>query len=189
MQICGNMSILNSDLMYSDMPSHTLHYLAQLVAKGAAVPEAFLSEAAKFKPVSCEDLSNAVVHSMNSDLTGQFAVRGADEHSIKEILGLIEGASGKNAGETKASNEWMGMPEQLLAEFAHGQTISKNMEMMVNHFGKNTEECPVPGECFWSASSTSHSAASISDSYKSKLIDTASLSEPSLGDYYCPQLN
>lgn len=126
---------------------------------------------------------------MNSSMTGQYAVRGSDEHSIKEILGLIEAASEKTVGKTKASNIWMGMPEQLLAEFAHGQTISKNMEMMVDHFGKNTDECPVPGECFYSASASEPKSASISESYNNKGIDSASLSEPSLGDYYCPQLN
>jgi len=189
LQINGNMTIMNTDLVYSDKSSHTLHYLAQLVAKGSALPKAFLSEDAKFKPVACEDLANSVMHSMNSNMTGQFAVRGASEHSIKEIVGLIEEASGKSAGSSKASNVLMDLLCLLFAEFAHGQTITKNMEHMVKHFAKNVDECPVPGDCFWGATASKPTGASISESYKTNGVDAQSLSEPSLGDYCCPQLN
>jgi hypothetical protein len=91
-----------------------------LVAGDKAVPAAFKSEVAKFMPVGSEDLLKAISHSMNSSLTGQYAVRGSDEHSMKEILALIETAAGKEAGSSKTSNEWMELPAQLMAEFSFG---------------------------------------------------------------------
>lgn len=112
-------------------------------------------------PVGSEDLLKAISHSMNSSLTGQYAVRGSDEHSMKEILALIETAAGKEAGSSKTSNEWMELPAQLMAEFSFGQTQTKNMEHLVKHFEQNADMSPVPGDCFWNATATKPTGMSV----------------------------
>ena len=44
-----------------------------------------------------DDLANAIAHiQKNGAMHGQHAVRGSEEHSIKEIVSMIEYASNKN---------------------------------------------------------------------------------------------
>jgi hypothetical protein len=45
------LSILNTDLVYGNHSSHVVHYMQQCAMVGK-IPQAFLTEDAKFKPVS-----------------------------------------------------------------------------------------------------------------------------------------
>ena len=64
------------------------------------IPQAFLSEDAKFKPVSQTDLVRAITSARDTGLTGQWAVRGDQEVSVKQLLQMIERQCGKNEGST-----------------------------------------------------------------------------------------
>ena len=44
MQICSDLTILNTDLVYSDQASHSLHYMAQCIAGGKGLGAAMLSD-------------------------------------------------------------------------------------------------------------------------------------------------
>jgi hypothetical protein len=72
---------LNTDLVYSDKPTHLIHYIAQRVAKGS-IAAPFLSEAT-FKPISSEDVATAVAHKLLNGGHGHFALRGDKELTIK----------------------------------------------------------------------------------------------------------
>ena len=85
----ARMSILNTDLVFGDQPSHMVHYMPQCAFAGK-IQQAFTSEAAKFKPVGQSDLTKAIASSMDSNLTGQFALRGSEEVSSRQLLNLIE---------------------------------------------------------------------------------------------------
>ena len=52
---------------------------------------------ASFKPVHKNDVVKAVSHQLSSSAHGHFGLSGSSEHSIKQILGMVEGASGKGA--------------------------------------------------------------------------------------------
>ena len=189
LQICPDMTILESDLVYSDQPSHALHYMAQMIAGGKGLGAGLLSEKAKFKPVSCVDLTQAVAHSMGEErLTGHFAVQGADEHSALEITHLIEGACGKEVGSSKPRNEMLHKLMQGVIDFKYGQTIDGNIVDMMTHFHEHTDESPVQGDSFWEASGLQLSGASLADHYKTG-VDAESLQHPSVGEYAAPQLN
>lgn len=69
---------------------------------------------------------------------------------MKDLLELVEHASGKDAGSTKKLGMWN--PKLLLNEFFFGQTIHHNMECMLAYFDENSaEEKPVQGDDFWAA--------------------------------------
>ena len=55
------MTLLSSDIVYSDEPTHLMQYLAQNVNKGSLNP-AFMSKDAAFRPVHSEDVASAVAH-------------------------------------------------------------------------------------------------------------------------------
>lgn len=55
-----NLTILNTDLVFSEGPSHLLHFAAQSIAKGS-IPVSFLGQAA-FKPIHSDDLARAIAH-------------------------------------------------------------------------------------------------------------------------------
>ena len=76
-----HLTILNTDLVYSDQPTHLIHYIAQKVAAGS-IPAPFLSDAV-FKPISADDVASAVAHKLLNPGHGHFALRGDKEYSIK----------------------------------------------------------------------------------------------------------
>jgi hypothetical protein len=87
------MSLLNTDLVFGDDPTHVMHYMNQCAMAGK-INKAFLTEDAKFKPVHHSDLTKAIATSMDGGVTGQHALRGADEVSVRELLSLIENSCG-----------------------------------------------------------------------------------------------
>ena len=74
--------MLNTDIVTGKDPQHIVHYMTQCAFAGK-IQGSLLSEAAKFQPVYSGDLSSAVKHSMDSGLSGQFAVRGREEASMR----------------------------------------------------------------------------------------------------------
>lgn len=76
-----NLTILNTDLVYSDKPTHLIHYVAQKVAKGS-IAAPFLSDAT-FRPISSDDVASAVAHKLQKGGHGHFALRGEKELTIK----------------------------------------------------------------------------------------------------------
>ena len=181
----STLAILNTDIIYGKKPSHLLHYAAQKVAKGTA-PLAFHSELAKFKPLHDGDLFIAVNHSMQSSLSGQFSVRGNSELSMKEMLTLIETASGK--GENTTGKPFPYSPMLFVEEFLHGMTIDRNMECLLEHMDQHPEENLVPGEDFWSHIA-SQPQSDVRSFYAANKVDHESLELPSTGDYKMPHLN
>jgi hypothetical protein len=151
LQLNKNLTILNTDLVFGSNPSHLLHFAAQKVAAGTA-PECFHSELAKFKPLHDADLYSAVNHAMQSSSTGQFAVRGKDEVSMKQMLNMIETASGK--GENTTGKPFAYSPGLWVEEFFFGMTINRNMASLVEYAEAHPDENLVPGDCFWSATAS-----------------------------------
>jgi uncharacterized protein YbjT (DUF2867 family) len=93
-----NMTILNTDLVFSDEPTHMLHYMAQKSAT-SKIPRAFLQNDVHFNPVHSEDVANAVAHVLANPGHGQFAVQGGKAVSLADMMGLIDQATG---GTTRA---------------------------------------------------------------------------------------
>ena len=83
------MSILSTDLVFGAQPSHLVHYMHQCAFAGKIQP-AFKSEGASFKPVSQTDLTKAIALSVDSGMSGQFAVRGSEEVSVGQLLNMVE---------------------------------------------------------------------------------------------------
>ena len=182
-----NMTILNTDLVYGEKPTHLLHYVAQCVHSGKISSE-FHGDA-KFKPVHYEDLSNAVANLMSNARPGHFAVRGNEEHSIKDLVHLIEHANGKSSGSTGLNKPLpLGFsPSQMVDDFFHGTTIDRNMINLVAHFNSH-HESPVNGECLFSTigATQEHNASQWFQGHKQ---NEALLAEPSTGDYKMPHMN
>ena len=123
---------------------------------------------------------------MNSSSTGQFAVRGKDQLSMKELLTLIESASGKGENTTGKDSEWS--PRLFIEEFLHGMTIDRNMECLVEHLHAHPEVNPVPGNDFW-ASTASQPQGDVRAFYAQNRVNHDLLASPSKGDYKMPHLN
>ena len=66
-------SILNTDLVFSNGPTHLLHYIAQKVASGK-IPRGFLQEDVSFNPIHSDDVSKAVSHLIANPSHGHWAL-------------------------------------------------------------------------------------------------------------------
>lgn len=176
------MTILNTDLVYSDQPTHLIHYIAQKVAAGS-IPAPFLSDAT-FNPISAQDVASAVAHKLVNGGHGHFALRGEKELTIKQIVGIIERASHKTEGSTQASKF---NPLLLVEEFFTGLTVDQNMANMVQYFATNKKQ-PVTGADFWQAEQLK-ATTDFESFFRSNTVSHASLAEPSYGAYKLPWLN
>lgn len=147
----GKMSILNSDLVYGPDATHLVHYMHQCAMAGK-IKASFLSDDAKFKPVHSGDLANAVAKAMDTGRAGQFAVRGSEEVSIRQLLNLVEDSCGVEQGKTGGRFEMPILPlTRMLEEFLVGMAADTNMAEMLAYFAENQKVSPVTGQCFFDA--------------------------------------
>jgi uncharacterized protein YbjT (DUF2867 family) len=146
LQSSNALTILNTDLVFSNESTHLLHYIAQCVNKGK-IPRGFLQGDVNFKPVHSDDVANAVAHMIANPGHGQFALQGDKSVSLAEIVNLIEKASGKAEGQTSAQR--FNNPMSLIDEFWTGLTVSQNM---LNLVLDSKDECVMTeAESFWQA--------------------------------------
>ena len=146
----AKMSLLNADLVFGSDPTHLVHYMHQCAMAGK-IQAPFLSNDAKFKPVHHADLTRAVALSMDGGITGQYAVRGAEEVSSQALLNLVEKSCGVEEGATKARFETPIFPlTKMFEEFLVGVGADTNMAEMLAYFSEN-QDAPVTGKDFWEA--------------------------------------
>ena len=91
------MSILNTDLIFGPDPSHVVHYMQQC-AMTSKIQAPFLSQEGNFKPISQADLTRAIVYARDTGLSGQWAVRGEQNVTPKQLMNIVEQACGKQEG-------------------------------------------------------------------------------------------
>lgn len=145
-----NITILNTDLVYAENPTHMLQYIAQGVHKGS-LQRGFLQKDVQFKPVHANDVASAVAHVLANPGHGQHALRGNQEISLAELVNLVEKAQGKIEGSTSAKpfNNLLG----FLDEFMTGVTVDANL---LNLVLDAKDEYPITVESdFWQASGLS----------------------------------
>jgi len=179
----GKMSVLSSDLVFGKDASHLIHYMHQCAFAGKIQSE-FLSDIAKFKPVHQADLVRAIERSMEGGLAGQFAVRGSEEVSSRQLLNLVEKSCGMEAGSTKPRKDTPLFPlGKMFEEFMVGMGADTNMAEMISHFGQSSG-APVTGEDFWHASESEPQEA-LSQFFKSHnvSVEDESLLLPTFGGY------
>lgn len=88
---------------------------------------------------------------MDNSVTGQHALRGAEEVSIVELLNMVEKSCGVEAGNTKARFETPVLPiAKMMEEFFIGMGADTNMAEMLAYFSEN-QDAPVTGADFWAA--------------------------------------
>lgn len=146
----AKMSLLNTDLVFGSDATHLVHYMHQCAMAGK-IQAPFLSNDAKFKPVHHADLTRAVALSMDGGMTGQYAVRGAEEVSSQALLNLVEKSCGVEEGATKARFETPILPlAKMFEEFMVGVGADTNMAEMLAYFSEN-QDAPVTGKDFWEA--------------------------------------
>ena len=176
------MSILNTDLVFGNDPSHLVHYMNQCAMAGK-IQASFLSEDAKFKPVHNADLTKAIAQSIDSSLTGQFALRGAETVSSRALLNLVEQSCGFDEGRTKKLETLLPVG-RMLEEYLVGMGADTNMAEMIAYFAENQSVAPVSGNDFWTATGTS-ADESLSAFYSSHRVeeDDERLLTPTFGGY------
>jgi hypothetical protein len=133
-----NLTIMNTDLVFSEGPSHLLHFAAQSVAKGS-IPASFLGQAS-FRPIHTDDIGRAIAHvQKNGTMHGQHAIRGTEEHKLMQIILMIEQASGKSSTQAKKSLPLGFTPLLWLEEFVSGITTDTNMSKMLEFFNAHSD--------------------------------------------------
>ena len=147
----SKLSILNTDLVYGRDSAFLTHYMAQCAMVGSIKGSFLASDGAQFKPINDADLSRAVSLGLDGNINGQFALRGEDSVSTKELMSLIEVSCGKEAGSTKAKMQIPIFPiGRILEEFTTGICQDTNMAEMVETFNQSKAD-PVTGDDFWAA--------------------------------------
>ena len=86
----SKLSILNTDLVYGRDSAFLTHYMAQCAMVGSIKGSFLASDGAQFKPINDADLSRAVSLGLDGNINGQFALRGEDSVTTKELMSLIE---------------------------------------------------------------------------------------------------
>mmetsp|Transcript_20885 Transcript_20885/g.25648 ORF Transcript_20885/g.25648 Transcript_20885/m.25648 type:complete len:308 (-) Transcript_20885:184-1107(-) len=146
----SKMSVLSSDLVFGKDPTHLVHYMHQCALAGK-IQGPILSDDAKFKPVHHADLTRAIERSMSAGLTGQFAVRGTEEVTSRQLLNLVEKSCGVEPGNTRARFETPVFPvARMMEEFLVGMAADTNMAEMIQYFSEN-QDAPVSGQDIWQA--------------------------------------
>ena len=148
LSVNSKLSVLNTDLVFGPEPSHVVHFMMQCAMAGK-IQQPFLSEKASFKPVHQDDLVAAITQVGTRGLTGQWAVRGSQEVTAKQLLNMVEQSCGKQAGQTTASMQLPLLPPfRILEEFFYGIAMDTNMAEMIGHFEED-QEGPVTGKSIW----------------------------------------
>ena len=92
---------------------------------------------------------------MASGVTGQHALRGADEVNMRELINLIEKSCGIEEGKTKPQFLLPLFPvTRMIEEILVGMAADTNMVEMIDHFN-NSDDAPVTGTDFWTATGAS----------------------------------
>ena len=151
------------------------------------IKAAFLSDEAKFRPVHSTDLASAVASAMgdSASLSGQYALRGNTELSIRELLNLVEESCGVEAGKTGARFETPLLPlGRMLEEFLVGMAADTNMAEMLAYFAENPKESPVTGDCFFGAAGLTQEG-DVQEFFKKHRVtdEDESLLLPTFGGY------
>jgi len=147
-----NLTILSSDLVFGSREGYLTPYIAQSAFAGK-LPASFFNEAAKFSPIHYEDLARAIAHKLENAGHGQFAVRGEEELSIKQLVNVIEKACGKPEGHTKAKRTLPFEISTIIEEFFTGITHDTNMTRLIDTQASGVET--ISGANFWEASELS----------------------------------
>jgi nucleoside-diphosphate-sugar epimerase len=94
------MTILNSNIVFG-RDSYLVHYMTQCAAAGKINAKIGGSTGYNYKPVSTEDLSQAVdsaLNNFNQVIGKRFIVNGKDETTLKDLMGILEQSVGKAPG-------------------------------------------------------------------------------------------
>ena len=182
----SGLSILNTDLVYGRNSSFLTHYMAQCASVGSIKAEFLAENGAQFKPINDADLSRAITLGLDANVKGQFALRGEDAVTTKELLALIEQSVGKEAGSTGALREIpFFSPGRILEEFTTGICQDTNMAQMVDTFNTSKAD-PVTGDDFWSTVGSAPEEK-LNDWFQGYKLDEEQLvehlSRPSFGSY------
>lgn len=178
----ASLSILNTDLVYGRESAFLTHYMAQCAMVGSIKGSFVAEDGAHFKPINQADLNRAISLGLDRNINGQFALRGEESVTAKELLNLIERSCGKEADSTKALREIPFLsPSRILEEFTTGICQDTNMAEMVDTFNRSKDE-PVKGEDFW-ATVGSAPEEKLSDWYQGHAVDEEQLSRPTFGSY------
>lgn len=133
-------------------------------------------------PIHSEDLSAAVEQILANVGHGQYAARGNEEITLKQLVHLISQSCGKDTvvGETLAYNPLLG-----IEEFFTGMTVTQNVRNLAKHFQSSK---PVSGKCVFTEKGIKQNH-NVNAFFKKHHITTESLELPSLGDDKLPHLN
>lgn len=119
-----------------------VHFMTQCAMAGK-VPHTFIDKSAKFlyKPVHHDDLSKAVHTAFGNKHAGEsFSVSGNEEMTIRELMGYLERAAGRDVGTVIAKRE---LPffelSSYVEEFFSGVTHDKNMVALLKHYEAHPE--------------------------------------------------
>jgi len=144
------LTILNTDLIYGQDPTHMIHFMAQCALAGKIHREFFFTKEANFKPIHHDDVTRAVAHAMEHPIHDQFKVRGEEKISIKALLNLIEQSCDKTPGSTRALTKIPFLKlSEFFEEFFIGITHDRNMRLLLQHLEDHPMDCPCPGTDFW----------------------------------------
>ena len=130
------------------------------------------------------DLTSAVDVAMGGGMAGQFAVRGTEEVSARELLNLVEASCGREPGSTKARMRLPFLPPGLmLEELLVGLGADTNMAEMLTYFDQNAED-PVSGDDVWAATGM-EPAEALKQFFQNHRVseDDESLLLPTFGGY------
>lgn len=189
-QANNNLTLLRPNLVYGDLTTQMVHFMTQCAMAGKA-PSAFIDKEAKFnyRPVHHDDLSRAIQTAFNNEHAGQsFSVAGSEEMSIRELMGYLERAAGKDEGTTVAKRQ---LPFIELAnyieEFFTGITHDANMVNLLNHYEANPESFNQETNFFEAANLEQEHK--VSQFYKHFRAIDENFVYPTFGAYKCASLD
>jgi len=190
LQANSKLTLLRPNLVFGDRATQMVHYMQQCAMAGK-IPHAFIDKEASFnyRPVHHDDLSRAIQTAFNNQHSGQsFAVSGSEEMTIRELMGYLEVAAGKDAGTTNAKRE---LPFFELAnyieEFFTGITHDANFVNLLKHYEAHPESFKQEANFFDAANLEQDHK--VSQFYKHFRAIDENFVYPTFGAYKCASLD
>ncbi|CDW81027.1 UNKNOWN [Stylonychia lemnae] len=166
--------------------------MTQCAAAGKINASVGGSKTYHYKPISTDDLALAVQTALTNfgDVKGQnYLVNGEHEHTLNEILHLLESAVGKGTGQTSLSKSFLRLNlSDFVEEFFTGITHDKNFRNFAEYFDTHKPNLLEGSTDFFQKHGLKHTK-DLSDSYKGVNIHEEDLVFPIFSNYKMTSLD
>ena len=130
------MTLFRTNLTFGP-ETHLLHYIAQSALVGKCGYANLVPKESSFNyaPIHTDDVAKAVGSALDGSSSGSYVLAGNEKATLRDIVDLIEQATGRSAGGTTGS----AMSLDYIYDFLYGTTPDLNMSRIAEFYEENLD--------------------------------------------------